>query len=83
MKVTSDVENKIRANPHVTLALIVRVRGDLDANATRMTQMGFTIRRQLRLIDALAVSGTGAQVEALVKEEWVISVEEDKPVKTS
>ena len=74
---------KLEAGPGTQFRLIVRVRGDLEARAEEVARLGFQVQRKLKLIDSLAVSGPGGKVKALVKQDWVVSVEEDQAVKIS
>ncbi|HEY6041622.1 MAG TPA: hypothetical protein VIX58_05785 [Anaerolineae bacterium] len=81
-QLSKDLRDKIKANPAAPVKLIVRVQGDLDARADELTRLGIPVRRKLRLIQSLAVSGVGTKIVTLTRFEWVTSVEEDKPVKT-
>ncbi len=82
-KVRQELLTKLQANPGTEFRLIVRVRGDLDARAEAVAKKGLKVQRKLKLIAALAVSGLGTKVQTLVKEDWVVSVEEDKTVRIS
>ena len=81
-QLSKPLRDKIKANPAASVKLIVRVHGDLDARADELSRLGISVRRKLRLIQALAVSGVGTKVVTLSRFEWVTSVEEDKPVRT-
>ncbi len=81
-KLTADVQALMRAKSPDKVALIVRVRDDLDQRAAQCKSLGFEVKRKLTLIQALAVRGPGTKIEALAAQKWVVSIERDRPVRT-
>ena len=72
----------LEAQGAATVDAIVRVSGDLDERAQALTRRGLQVRRTLRLIHALAVTGPAHTLLALAREPWVRRVEPDQPVHT-
>jgi hypothetical protein len=75
-------EKMVRAHPHETFRVIVRVQGDMDARQGQLEAAGFTITRRSRLIHGYSGTATGAAIERTLPEEWVISIEQDGTVHT-
>lgn len=82
MKVDEELVAAVKTNPEDTFQLIVRVEGDLDTRQGQLEAEGFVIARRLRLISGFAGSAKGANVEKVMVEEWILSIERDEPVHT-
>lgn len=71
-----------RTHPHKTFRVIVRVEGDMNLRHEQLEAEGFTITRHSRLIHGFAAAATGAAIQRVLPEEWVISIEQDGTVHT-
>ncbi len=81
MRIPADLLVRVRAQPEAEFALIVRVRGDLEAAAARLAAQGARVGHRLAFTHSLAVRATGRQVANLQLESWVEAIEEDKPAR--
>lgn len=81
-KTDPTLAQEAKARPDDTFRVIVRVHGDLDARQGQLEELSFTITRRLRLIHGFAGTATGATVQRVLDEEWIISVEPDSEVHT-
>ena len=78
----SDLKSKWQRDPDATVRLIVRVTDNPSAHVAQVEAHGLVVRYTYSLISALAVQGAAAAALALANEPWIISIEEDKPVRT-
>ncbi len=74
------LETRFGQRPKELVRVIVRVRGDTALASMRLNELGCTVERQYQLIPAIAVSCSAQKALALLTEEWVSSVEEDRLV---
>lgn len=81
-KVTSEIQELMRSKSKEPVALIVRVRDDLEQRATECRTLGFEVKRKLTLVQGLALRGPGTKIEVLAAQKWVVSIERDRPVRT-
>jgi hypothetical protein len=80
--IPSDLKTKLQSNPKNVVNLIVRLTDDPSQRLASIQAQGFTVRRTISLISAVALQGTGSAALELAKQPWVVSIEEDKPVHT-
>jgi len=71
----------LESNPGAEVHLIVRTRGKASHFASRLAEKGLTVRHIYEFINAAAVSGSAGAALKLPSEDWVLSIEEDKPVR--
>jgi hypothetical protein len=81
-KIEATLLEKLRADPEVQFNLIVRLKGESSQYLTQLEADGIQVRRTLRLLNAVAVRGSGAAALKLATEPWIISIEEDRQVHT-
>ena len=81
-KIDSALRQRLTADPEKSMALIVRTDGDPTPHLSRLAELGFQVGHQFRLVPGVSVTGSAAAALSLLEEEWVIKVEEDRPVKT-
>jgi hypothetical protein len=79
---SSNLRTKLQNNLDTDVNLIVRLADNPNQRIASIQSRGFTVRRTLSLISAVALCGSGSAALDLAKEPWVISIEEDKPVHT-
>lgn len=82
-KIKTDLLAKLHKNPGSSVRLIIRTRGDPDENIRRLQERGLQVARRLQLIRALAVQGKASAGLSLLEEDWVVEIEEDRPVKSA
>ncbi|GAB4536922.1 MAG: hypothetical protein Kow0063_23000 [Anaerolineae bacterium] len=81
-KIDEELYQKLAADPEQSVALIVRTRGDPTPYLSRLAELGMQVGHQFRLVPGVSVTGQGASALLLLDEEWVVKIEEDRPVKT-
>jgi hypothetical protein len=80
--ISPELKSKLQRDPRATIHLIVRLKDNPSVHLTDIASRGFAVRRTFALISAIAIEGKAAPALALAKESWVLSIEEDKPVRT-
>jgi hypothetical protein len=80
-KISTELEQQLKAMPNRTVDLIVRTSGDATPHLEWLASAGLQVRQQFRLSPGVAVSGSGADALKLLNQDWVISVELDSPVR--
>ncbi len=78
--VEEHLREKLQELGEEEVKLIVRFRGEPEACATRLREMGFEVVREYSLLRAFAVRGKASEALKLRDEPWVEAVEEDRPV---
>lgn len=81
-KIAPDLHHKLEGQKDSLFDLIVRVSGPVEDGRSRLETRGIKVRRQFKLLSALAVKCRGGEALALADEPWVLQVEEDMPMKT-
>ena len=81
-KIDSALYQKLSAEPHQSVALIVRTDGDPAPHLSRLAELGLQVGHQFRLVPGVSVTGLAAAALLLLDETWVLKVEEDRPVTT-
>lgn len=82
MKIKTEFEKKLRADPLAQVAVIVTTDASPGEFVSRAEAIGLEVHRQYRLRHMLALRGPANAALALLDEPWVLSVEEDQPVTT-
>ena len=80
--ISSDLKTKLQSNPNAVVNVIARLTDDPSERLTSIQAHGFTVRRTISLISAVALQGPGSAALKLAQEPWVLSIEEDKIVHT-
>lgn len=79
-KMETVLRKKLEEEPQQAVRLIVRVKGDLTPATARLAELGATVLRSFRLINAVAISCSAQAALDLTKEPWVQTIEEDQKV---
>ena len=81
-KIANGLLQDLAADPEQLVALIVRTEGDPTPHRSRLAELGLQAGHQFRLIPGVSVTGPAAAALSLLDEEWVVKIEEDRPVTT-
>jgi len=81
-KIDRVLHSKLAADPQQSVALIVRTEGDPTSHLPRLAELGLQAGHQFRLVPGVSVTGSAAAALLLLEEQWVLKVEEDRPVRT-
>jgi hypothetical protein len=74
------VEKSLRRNPAATLRAIIRTAGQPTQFRETIERRGLHVVYVSTLINALTVEGKASAILALCEEDWVVTIELDKPV---
>lgn len=80
--ISNQLRSKLEHDPDAIVHLIVRVKDDPQKHIADMQACGLNVQRTFSLIAAMAVEGKASAATSLLRQDWVLSVEEDKPVHT-
>ena len=67
--------------PQARVRLIVRTRDEPKAYRSLLAGRGIKVKRELGLIKALAIECEASSALDLLREGWVVSLEEDREVR--
>ncbi len=81
-KISSELQNQLEENPDNNFDLIVRVQGGITQHLGWFAAANISVTQQFRLSPGVAVTCSGAKAQEIIAQDWVISVELDKPVTT-
>jgi hypothetical protein len=81
-KIDSALRQKLTSDPERSVALIVRTDSDPTPHLSRLAELGLNVGHQFRLVPGVSVTGPAGAAVSLLEEEWVIKIEEDRPVTT-
>jgi hypothetical protein len=79
-KIDSTLNERLNTNPDQFLDLIVRTQGDATPHLAWLDSAGIEVRQQYRLSPGVAVTCSGRNVQRLLAQEWVVSIEIDSPI---
>lgn len=82
-KISANLMDQLQQDPGSSVRLIIRTRGDPDQNVRRLEERGLRVARRLQLVRSLAVRGKASAGLAILDEDWVVAIEEDRPVKAA
>jgi len=68
--------------PEQVVGLIVHTDGDPAPHMHRFSELGFTVGRKFRLLPGVSVTGQAQAALTLVKETWILKIEEDRRITT-
>ncbi len=74
------LERKLREHPNAVVRLIVRVTGEATEARSRLRGLGAVVHRSFVLVPGFAVSCSSSTAIRLLREPWVVSIEEDRVV---
>lgn len=81
-KIPQAFESRLSSRPQETVRLIVHVTGDLSQANARLAELGVTTHHSFNLTKAVSISCPAETALSLLKEPWVLSIEEDRQVVT-
>ncbi len=81
-KMDNALRRTLAADPNRPVALIVRTAGDPTPHLPRLAELGLQVGHQFRLVPGVSVTGRAAAALSLLDEDWITTIEEDRPVKT-
>lgn len=81
-KIDVMLRRQLEGEPEASVRLIVRLTDPPQDVAEQVASRGLKVRRQYRLMPAMAIAGRAKACLALLEEPWVASVEADREVHT-
>lgn len=79
-KIERGLERQLRAEPEAVVDLIVRTEGDPGPHLPWLQANGLIVKQTFRLMSGLALSGPAARALKLLEQDWVASIELDRPM---
>lgn len=80
-KIDGSLKRRLIKEPEAKIRLIVRTSDEPKAYRSHLARKGIKVRRELGLIKALAIECEASSALALLREGWVVSLEEDREVR--
>lgn len=80
-KIDRSFKRRLMKEPEAKVRLIVRTRDEPKTCLSLLAKRGIKVKRELGLIKALAIECEASSALALLREEWVVSLEEDREVR--
>ncbi len=80
-KIDRSFKRRLMKEPKTKVRLIVRTRDEPKAYRSLLARRGIKVKRELGLIKALAIECEACSALALLREGWVVSLEEDGGVR--
>jgi len=81
-RVPPALERTLRTGGDKPVNLIVHTHGPAESKKEQVETFGFEVRRVLRLVNCLAVTGPASAGLTLAEQDWVTRIEEDREVQT-
>ena len=81
-KIPLAIQRQMAAAPGDTMYLLLHVDETGPEQLEVIQRAGYLVRHQTSIVPCYAVSGPGQGLRALVKEAWLVRVEEDGAVET-
>jgi len=81
-KIDNGLRKNLAADPERSVALIIRTAGDPTPHLPRLAELGLRVGHQFKLVPGVSVAGRAAAALSLLDEDWIVKIEEDRPVKT-
>jgi hypothetical protein len=81
-QIDMELERQLKAMPNRGFDLIVRTDGDVTPHLNWLSAQGIQVKQQYRLSPGVAVTASGVDALKLLNQDWVKSIELDKPVTT-
>ena len=81
-KLPESLKNKIEDAPTDLVHLLLHVNGTDPGQDAALERAGFLVRHRTTIVPTIAVYGPGKSLRSLLKETWLIRVEEDSAVQT-
>jgi hypothetical protein len=80
-EMTPELYERLRDEPDQDADLIVTVNGDPNHYVPQVRALGLEVKRVFSLTQKLALAGPSRSFVALSQEDWVIKLEDDKPIR--
>lgn len=80
-KIDRSFKRRLMEEPEAKVRLIVRTRGEPKVYRSLLAGRGIKVKRELGLIKALAIECEASSALALLREGWVVSLEEDREMR--
>jgi hypothetical protein len=80
-RVPPALERALRTAGEKPVNLIVHTYGPAESKKEQVETFGFEVRRVLRLVNCLAVTGPASAGLTLAQQDWVTRIEEDREVR--
>jgi len=80
-KIDRSFKRRLMKEPETKVRLIVRTRDEPKTYRSLLARRGIKVKRELALIKALAIECEASAALALLREGWVVSLEEDSEVR--
>ncbi len=81
IKIDAKLEQQLRTRPNQTVDLIVRTQGDAAPHLEWLDLAGLRVKQQFKLSPGVALSGLGGDALKLLDQDWVKTIELDRPVR--
>lgn len=81
-KIPLALQRQIATEPGNTMYLLLHVNETGPEQFAAIEEAGYVVRHQTSIVPCYAVSGPGQGLKTLVKEAWLVRVEEDGAVET-
>ncbi|MCY4078950.1 MAG: hypothetical protein OXF54_01810 [Caldilineaceae bacterium] len=81
-KIPYEIQRQIAAAPGDSMYLLLHVNETGPVQFAAIEKAGYEVRHQTSIVPCYAVSGPGQGLRELVKEAWLVRVEEDGAVET-
>lgn len=81
-KIPEALKKRIEEAPSDTVHLLLHVRGSEPGQDAAIESAGFAVRHRTTIVPTIAVRGPGQSLGSLLKEPWLVRVEEDSAVQT-
>lgn len=80
-KISTELEQQLKARPEQPVELIVRTHGDATPHLEWLAASGLQVKQQYRLSPGVAISGRGEDALKLLDQDWVKQIDPDTPVR--
>ena len=81
-KLPESLKKRIQEAPSDTVHLLLHVSGTEPGQDAAIERAGFAVRHRTTIVPTIAVRGPGQSLRTLLKESWLVRVEEDSAVQT-
>lgn len=80
-KIDGQLLERMKKDPQAAVNLIVRIKGAPEDYLPFFSAKGIEVRQVIYLLKALAIRGPAGQCLPILEENWVLAIEEDRPLK--
>jgi hypothetical protein len=76
------LKSRLQSDRSAIMRVIIKVKGKPSNCLPALESRGLIVHHAFTLIPALAIEGPASAILSLVDESWVLSIEEDRQVRT-